>query len=189
VLKHVVALNRLLSDHGCAQLQNSNRQLNDDTSTDQGSINQGCSVCAGLNIVEGGRAPLQHSGNYRKLADLQVPYYYGYHDDAPRAEVHSRELQEGGNFPAPKVPTFSVFSALYDSVLGEVCFVTSSQGTHTDTRIVLSMATAAGVVLGILMVPKVPTLVFSLFPASPALYDDVLGKVRGTGMHKEYAAI
>jgi len=145
VLKHVVALKRLLSDHGCAQLQNSYRQLNDDTSADQGSINQGCPVCAGLNIVEGGRAPLQHSGNYRKLADLQVPFSYGYHDDAPQAEVHSRELQEGGNFPTPKVPTFSVFSALYDSVLGEVCFVTSSQSTHTDTRIVLSMARAAGV--------------------------------------------
>ena len=112
---------------------------------DQESSNQGCPVCAGLNIVEGGRAPLQHGGNHRNLVDLQVPFYHGYHEDAPQAEVHARELQEGGNFPAPKIPTFSVFSALYDSVLGEVCFVTTSQRNHTDTRIVLSMARAAGV--------------------------------------------
>ena len=38
-------------------------------------------------------------------------------------------------------------------------------------------------------VSKVPTLVFSAFPASPALYDDVLEEVWDTGMRKYYAAL
>ena len=135
VLKHVIALKRLLSDYGCTQLQESYRQWNDDISADQGCTDQNCPVCAGLHVVEGGRAPLQHSGNHRNLVDLRVPFNHGYYEDAPQADMHPRELQEGGNFPAPKVPTFSVFSALYDSVLGEVCTVTNSQCTHPDTRI------------------------------------------------------
>ena len=51
---------------------------------------------------------------------LHVPSRHNGPEHSPQPELHSRALQEGGALPSPKVPTFSVFSALHDSVLGEV---------------------------------------------------------------------
>ena len=51
---------------------------------------------------------------------LHVPSRHNFLEESPQSEVHSRALQEGGALHSPKVPTFSVFSALHDSVLGEV---------------------------------------------------------------------
>ena len=52
--------------------------------------------------------------------DLHIPSHFDVPEEPPQPELHSRALQEGAALPSPQVPTFSVFSALYDSVLGEV---------------------------------------------------------------------
>ncbi len=60
--------------------------------------------------------------------DLHVPSHYSIPEDPPQPELHSRALQEGLALPSPKVPTFSVFSALHDSVLGEVRAAATQHG-------------------------------------------------------------
>ena len=75
---------------------------------------------AGYGAVHGSLRPASPHGSLRNLVDLHIPSHYSVSEDPPRQELHSRGLQEGAALPSPKVPTFSVFSALYDSVLGEV---------------------------------------------------------------------
>lgn len=59
----------------------------------------------------------------RNLRDLE---YYGIHGSASAGsssaeELHSsRALQEVPNFQKPATPTFAIFSALHDTILGEV---------------------------------------------------------------------
>ena len=77
-------------------------------------------MCTGLSSVHGARAPPREQGSVRNLVDLHVPLHDSSHEDVGDLTAHSRALQGAGNLPAPKIPTFSVFSALYDSALGVV---------------------------------------------------------------------
>lgn len=85
-------------------------------------------MCTGLSCVHGARAPPRQQGSVRNLVDLHVPLHDSSHEDVGDLAVHPRALQEEGNLPAPKMPTFSVFSALYDSVLGVV-----STGSYSES--------------------------------------------------------
>ena len=56
----------------------------------------------------------------RRLVDLHVPTNHGSEPNFYKVARHSRAVLESSSHPAPKTPTFSVFSALHDSMLGEV---------------------------------------------------------------------
>ena len=77
-------------------------------------------VYAGYAAVHGSLTG-QH-GSYRDVADLHIPVHHDNPEEPLQPELHSRALQEGATLHSPKVPTFSLFSALHDSVLGKVRF-------------------------------------------------------------------
>ena len=86
------------------------------------------SAHAGYEAVHGSLRPAGQHGSLRNVVDLHVPSHYSIPEDPPQPELHSRALQEGLALPSPKVPTFSVFSALHDSVLGEVRAAATQHG-------------------------------------------------------------
>lgn len=75
-------------------------------------------VFAGYAAVHG-----SHTGryaSYRSMVDLHVPLHHNDPEKPFHPALHSRTLQEEPTLHSPKVPTFSLFSALHDSVLGVV---------------------------------------------------------------------
>lgn len=72
-------------------------------------------------LVHGAHGPVtQQPIGVRRLVDLHVPINHGSEPRFAKLARHSRAVLEGSSHPAPKTPTFSVFSALHDTILGEV---------------------------------------------------------------------
>ena len=67
------------------------------------------------------RGPVtQQALGVRRLVDLHVPTNHGSEPNFSKVARHSRAVLESSGHPAPKTPTFSVFSAMHDTMLGEV---------------------------------------------------------------------
>ena len=72
-------------------------------------------------LAHGAHVPVtQQPVGVRRLVDLHVPTNHGSGPRFSKLARHSRATLESSSHPAPRTPTFSVFSALHDTMLGEV---------------------------------------------------------------------